>query len=436
MYNVSSYLDDHPGGKELLLSVAGKDATAAFDDAAHSEDAHEMMERLLVGKLPLHEQPSTATFQAINRTLEVVTPSIPVPRASMARTVWCAFGAGTAFVGVIAALPTKSLTGGWASKTGSLLVKTPDRGLRMGGFWSGVLATASVSVVLALALGLRLKALTARHKPRDSYPRYIRPTIPLSFPGPDKRERQILDPKSYQKLPLIEKQEIARNVYRFVLKLPDTTTPLGLPLGQHIRLAAELDGQRVQRSYTPTSQPDACGTLELTVKVYPQGKIGNYLLSLPLNAEVSVSGPFGRFRDYYPGKWDRIGCIAGGTGITPIYQVVRAICENPADKTNVSILYGNEMQEDILLQEEIGKLAGKYPEKLSVHHVLARPPSGWEGETGWITRDIIEKRLPLPGEKTGYLLCGTEGMVKAMKQHLEGLGGRELVSNSSRVFVF
>lgn len=54
VYNVTGYLNEHPGGEEILQGVAGKDATAAFEDAAHSDDAFETMEKLLVGKLPPH----------------------------------------------------------------------------------------------------------------------------------------------------------------------------------------------------------------------------------------------------------------------------------------------------------------------------------------------------------------------------------------------
>ncbi|KAI5359417.1 Putative cytochrome b5-like heme/steroid binding domain, NADH:cytochrome b5 reductase [Septoria linicola] len=43
VYNVTEYLRDHPGGKEVLLEVAGTDSTAAYEDVGHSEDASEIM---------------------------------------------------------------------------------------------------------------------------------------------------------------------------------------------------------------------------------------------------------------------------------------------------------------------------------------------------------------------------------------------------------
>ncbi|KAI5970158.1 CYB5 [Candida margitis] len=51
VYNVSSYIDEHPGGEEVILDVAGTDATEAFEDIGHSDEAHEILERLQIGIL-------------------------------------------------------------------------------------------------------------------------------------------------------------------------------------------------------------------------------------------------------------------------------------------------------------------------------------------------------------------------------------------------
>lgn len=51
VYDVSSYLDEHPGGEEVIVDCAGTDATEAFDDIGHSDDAHDIMKNLLVGRL-------------------------------------------------------------------------------------------------------------------------------------------------------------------------------------------------------------------------------------------------------------------------------------------------------------------------------------------------------------------------------------------------
>ncbi|CAH2033897.1 unnamed protein product [Thlaspi arvense] len=51
VYDVSSYMNDHPGGDDVLLAVTGKDATDEFEDAGHSKSARELMEKYFIGEL-------------------------------------------------------------------------------------------------------------------------------------------------------------------------------------------------------------------------------------------------------------------------------------------------------------------------------------------------------------------------------------------------
>ncbi|KAI9827869.1 MAG: hypothetical protein M1826_006175 [Phylliscum demangeonii] len=51
VYDVSSFVDEHPGGEEVLLDVAGQDATEAFEDVGHSDEARSVLQGLEVGKL-------------------------------------------------------------------------------------------------------------------------------------------------------------------------------------------------------------------------------------------------------------------------------------------------------------------------------------------------------------------------------------------------
>jgi len=51
VYDVTKFLEEHPGGEEVLLEQAGKDATENFEDVGHSTDARTMMKEYLLGEL-------------------------------------------------------------------------------------------------------------------------------------------------------------------------------------------------------------------------------------------------------------------------------------------------------------------------------------------------------------------------------------------------
>lgn len=51
VYNATTFVDEHPGGEEVLLDVGGQDATEAFEDVGHSDEAREILEGLKVGTL-------------------------------------------------------------------------------------------------------------------------------------------------------------------------------------------------------------------------------------------------------------------------------------------------------------------------------------------------------------------------------------------------
>ncbi|XP_072963011.1 cytochrome b5-like isoform X2 [Typha angustifolia] len=51
VYDLSLFMDDHPGGDDVLLNSTGKDATIDFEDIGHSNSAKEMMEKYCIGEI-------------------------------------------------------------------------------------------------------------------------------------------------------------------------------------------------------------------------------------------------------------------------------------------------------------------------------------------------------------------------------------------------
>lgn len=252
-----------------------------------------------------------------------------------------------------------------------------------------------------------------------------------------KQERKVLKKDVYQHFPLIQKTMLSHNsgIYRFALPRP--TDILGLPIGQHIQIAAEINGKDIVRSYTPTSNDAVKGYFDLLIKDYPLGNISKHIAELEIGQAIRVKGPKGFF-EYTPNMVSHFGMVAGGTGITPMFQIIEAIANNPEDKTEVQLVYGNQTEADILLRPELDKIVKEH-KNIKVHYMLDKAPANWIGGEGYITEDILNKFLPAATDKSTILLCGPPGMVSACKKAVLGLGfakAKPVSKAGDQVFVF
>jgi cytochrome-b5 reductase len=192
-------------------------------------------------------------------------------------------------------------------------------------------------------------------------------------------------------------------------------------------LAATPKGasQEVVRSYTPISSDEDKGFFDLMIKAYPQGNISAHMATLKVGDTMKVRGPKGAMV-YEENLCKRIGMIAGGTGITPMLQIIRAINRmrpknGGKDTTKVDLIFANVDEKDILLKDQLDELNQQDPD-FNVYYVLNNPPEKWDGGVGFVTADMIKERLPAPGPDMKILICGPPPMVSAMKKATESLG--------------
>lgn len=248
--------------------------------------------------------------------------------------------------------------------------------------------------------------------------------------GPAKR---FLDPSKFQELELVDKVNLTHNTILMKFALPAKDMVIGLPTGQHIIFKGKnKDGEVVFRPYTPITDDDTMGSVEFVIKVYPTGELTPVLNGLKIGQTVLMKGPKGKF-SYAPNMKRAIGMLAGGTGITPMYQVAQAILKNKQDLTQVSLVFGNLTVEDILLRSELDDLAKTHPDRFKLHYVINKPPADqpWSGSVGFITAEIIRERMPPPADDVLIALCGPPMMNDAMTAFLKKLGYTE-----SMIFVF
>ncbi|KAF8030397.1 hypothetical protein BT93_E2743 [Corymbia citriodora subsp. variegata] len=243
-----------------------------------------------------------------------------------------------------------------------------------------------------------------------------------------------------EKIPckLVAKTAISHDVRVFRFTLPSEDQVLGLPVGKHIFLCGTIEDKLCMRAYTPTSGVDVVGYFELVIKIYfknvhpkyPNGGLmTQYLESLPLGSVLHVKGPLGHIE--YTGRGHflvhgepkfakKLAMLAGGTGITPIYQVIQAILKDPEDETEMYVVYANRTENDILLREELDGWSKKH-DRLKVWYVVQESiREGWQYSTGFMTEGILREHVPEASEDTLALACGSPPMIQfAVQPNLE-----------------
>ncbi|EXJ92406.1 hypothetical protein A1O3_00957 [Capronia epimyces CBS 606.96] len=232
--------------------------------------------------------------------------------------------------------------------------------------------------------------------------------------------------KGFTELKLQSAESVNHNVRRLTFALPDDQSITGLPPITSLLTRHTPEGAWVPvfRPYTPISDNDQAGTVTFMVKKYPNGKGSGKMHSLK-PGDTLLFKPLHEF-DYKPNQFSAVTLIAGGSGITPLYQLTRAILNNPDDKTKIALVYANNSEEDILLKNEFDELAQKYPGRFTRLYTVSKTTPQNEGlyEKGYVTKELLSKVIPprSTGGQTKVLVSGPPPMVESVAGAKGGFG--------------
>lgn len=283
-----------------------------------------------------------------------------------------------------------------------------------------------------------------------------------------RRPKKVLPLTEYQPIPLLRKEVLSRDTRRFTFGLPSKDQVLGLPTGQHVSLkytatvineeTGKEEKKVMIRSYTPvTDDTTAVGEFSLVIKVYrplppkfPNGGfMSQHLDDLKVGDMILMNGPKGHL--HYTNKTPTTtsckmsttftvkplgkpletrhaqyyGMMSGGTGITPMLQVLNCMFRHLDSNPNiyVKLIYANQTVDDILVRDELESLQRDFPTRFQLYYTVDKAPtttndtttnggSKWEYGVGFISKDMIQQHLLFAdnnGEadmKQQFFLCG------------------------------
>ena len=174
--------------------------------------------------------------------------------------------------------------------------------------------------------------------------------------------------------------------------------------GQYINLFVNIDGVETARPYAVSSSPKSRDYYDLTIKRVVDGFVTNYLLDhVAVGQTFSSSGPMGTFyhNPVFHGK--DLVFLAGGSGIAPAMSMIKDVLERELNY-RFHFIYASSYVSDVIFENELRDLAAKH-ENFMLTEVISRPPEGFEGITGHLTKERISKILG-PVENKMYYVCG------------------------------
>lgn len=119
-------------------------------------------------------------------------------------------------------------------------------------------------------------------------------------------------------------------------------------------------------------------------------------------------------------KWEankhpEITMIAGGAGITPMYQLARGILDNPEDKTKIRLLFGVNTDADVLLKDEFDAWERQYLGRFKAVYTVSNPEAGSPLRKGYVDRALIEQEgVKASVDGTQVFICGPPPMEAAL----------------------
>lgn len=193
--------------------------------------------------------------------------------------------------------------------------------------------------------------------------------------------------------------------------------------GQYTQLSVEIDGVRHTRCYSMASAPTAPGgsaarTFELGIKAHPEGLVSRHLVANAMEGlVVGLTPAAGAFHLPHP-RPARTLLISGGSGITPVLSMLRALCAE--DHTEpVTFLHYATTPEAMLFRTAIEELAARHP------HVRLLTAFDQEPATGDLQGLLDESHLDAADphwRDAEAFVCGPAPLMDSVRGHYEGAG--------------
>jgi ring-1,2-phenylacetyl-CoA epoxidase subunit PaaE len=234
-------------------------------------------------------------------------------------------------------------------------------------------------------------------------------------------------------LKVIKRIQETPDAVSLVLEIPENLkAQYRYQAGQFVTFFLNIDGDKLNRSYSLSTSPLVDKEFKVTIKKVPNGRGSTFLCERVKEGDtLNTTPPAGHFfKPSLESRGTHYFLFAAGSGITPVFSILKTVL-TASSLNHVSLIFCNRDEQSIIYRQEIEEWAKKFPAKLDVIHTLSKPGPDWTGNIGRIHRGLVTEVLDMPVQGPSareYYLCGpTEFMTTVKNALLESGVSKDLI---------
>ncbi|XP_012887738.1 PREDICTED: cytochrome b5 reductase 4 isoform X3 [Dipodomys ordii] len=361
VYNVSPYMEYHPGGEEELMRAAGADGTDLFDQVHRWVNYESMLKECLVGRMAV-KLTALKDYREERRVLNGLLPKRPATDAPAMES-------------------PSSPSYDWFQTDSSVTI-----------------------VIYTKQKDISLESIIIDHQ--DGSFRAETIMKDYSYLIHIGLSHEVQEDFSVRVVENVGKIEI-------ILKKRENTSwkSLGHPLEMHLSFIPRKDRGLYYRKCQLVSKavvtPDTrlfCVALPPCTHLQVQAGHHVYLKLTIAGDFVSVSSPEGSFKISKLQELEDLFLLAAGTGFTPMVKILNYALTNVPSLRKIKLMFFNKTEDDIIWRRQLEKLAFDN-ERFDVEFVLSAPALEWNGKRGHISPALLSEFLKRSLENSKVLLC-------------------------------
>lgn len=224
--------------------------------------------------------------------------------------------------------------------------------------------------------------------------------------------------KNFYKIKIKEIRKETKNAKTFILNIPvNKKAYFKYKPGQHIVVKIQIDGKEYRRSYSIINCPFSEDEFAITVKRIKNGIVSNFLNNeIKKGDELEIMPPEGNFcSELNPARAKEYFLIAGGSGITPVFSILKSIL-SVEKESKIVLIYSNKNKEETIFFNKLEELRNKYNNRLKIYHFFS---------------ELKKKKIFFTNNKLKFLNAG-----RVNENHLKNIFYNEFKStNNIEVFL-